>query len=238
MALGRQRYHTGGKVCRRHREWKYIATYPFQRRKNFFSLDSDEKLPLSMRECIHQKKEKRRILSRSKNSSLISFESAFREMSDSECCHLFHFRKTDVLRIVAFVGWPATRCKTSRNQYETSPLLFTCVLLCLLSTAMLWHDVELLFAKHFSQISEIFWETLEHFLKIRVHLLTGEMSSQWLTENAQRYASAITECGGTLQLCVVFIDGTAIGIARPRDKEMQRAAYNGHKGSTRLNFKL
>ena len=160
MDLGRQRDHTLGKLCRRHRQWKHIAMCLFQRLQNFVSLDSDEKPLRSMRECTHKKKEKRRLLSRSKNVSLISFESAFRELSDRGCLHLFHFRKADVLRVAALVWWPATRFRKSRIRYKTNKLLSTCVLLCRLSTPIRRHDVELIFLKHSSQLSEISWETL------------------------------------------------------------------------------
>ena len=50
------------------------------------------------------------------------------------------------------------------------------------------------------------------------------------------YAIAITECGGTLESCLGFRGGTVICIARPRDNEMQRAAYDAHKRKQVIKF--
>lgn len=54
-----------------------------------------------------------------------------------------------------------------------------------------WSDVELLFGKPASLLSEIFWETLERFLEIRGDLLTGYMNIEFLEEKAAGYAAAV-----------------------------------------------
>ena len=53
---------------------------------------------------------------------------------------------------------------------------------------------------------------------------------------AEGYASSIYEKYHALKNCVGFIDGTVIGIARPKGYELQRAAYNGHKRKHALKF--
>jgi nuclease HARBI1 len=50
------------------------------------------------------------------------------------------------------------------------------------------------------------------------------------------YATTIARKGNDLQDCVVFIVGTVIGIARRRDSEIQRIAYNGHKRKHAMKF--
>lgn len=46
----------------------------------------------------------------------------------------------------------------------------------------------------------------------------------------------LTERIGSLDNCVGFIDGTAIGIARPDDGGLQRVVYNGTKRKHALKF--
>ena len=53
---------------------------------------------------------------------------------------------------------------------------------------------------------------------------------------AEGYASSIYEKFHALNNCVGFIDGTVIGIARPKGYEFQRVAYNGHKWKHALMF--
>jgi nuclease HARBI1 len=96
--------------------------------------------------------------------------------------------------------------------------------------------VRAIFGKHQSQLSEIFWEGLEHFVKHRGKLITGDISSALIDIRASEYANAVFEKVGALPNCVGFIDGTVIGISRPGDLEEQRVLYNGHKRKHALKF--
>ena len=129
----------------------------WEQRISFFPSDSRGAVWRALRAYVYHKRERGRVLYRSREISRTSFDDTFRELSDSECLRLFRFQKGDVLRMVSTVGWPFERCRTRRNRYESSSLLSTCILLCRLSTPLRWHDVETRFGKHCSQLSEIFW---------------------------------------------------------------------------------
>ena len=75
--------------------------------------------------------------------------------------------------------------------------------------------MEFFFGKYGSQLSEIFWESIEHLLKTRVEFITGNICSQYLQSQAARFAEAIRDKSKGLENCIGFIDGTVIGIARP-----------------------
>jgi hypothetical protein len=136
------------------------------------------------------------------------------------------------------IAWPAHRFASTRNRYSVTPLLATCIVLRRLSTPCRWRDLEPLFGKHTSQLSEIFWECIENFLSIRENLITGELHRGFLADNASRYAQAVHSKSNGLDNCVGFIDGTVLGIARPGDPDLQRVAYNGHKKKHALKFQV
>ena len=97
--------------------------------------------------------------------------------------------------------------------------------------------MEIMFGKYAAQLSEIFWESLEHFMKRRECLLSSVgLIGHYMSPRARIYANAIREKGGALRNCVGFIDGTVIGIARPGDSTAQSVAYNGHKRKHALKF--
>eukprot|EP00171_Calliarthron_tuberculosum_P012935 IDg12935t1 len=68
-------------------------------------------------------------------------------------------------------------------------------------------------------MSEISWEALEHMLDVRLHLISEPISASLIAQNAFQYAAAVHEKSNCLPNCVGFIDGTAIGIARPKDPD-------------------
>ena len=85
-------------------------------------------------------------------------------------------------------------------------------------------------------MSEIFWEGLRRFLRVREHLLIGELDGTFVAQRAQKYATTINEKCPALDRCVAFMDGTVIGIARPGKNDEQNAAYNGHKRKHALKY--
>jgi nuclease HARBI1 len=107
-----------------------------------------------------------------------------------------------------------------------------------LSTPWRWSDLERLFGKLSSQLSEIFWEGIENFLAIRANLITGEPHRGLLADNASRYAQAVQSKSYERDNCIGFIDGTVIGIARPEDTDVQRVSYIGHKSKHAIKFQV
>ena len=140
------------------------------------------------------------------------------------------------MRLVAVMGWPSSRTCTRRNRYSCNPLIATCVILRRLAAPARWSDLEELFGKHASQLSEIFWEGLECLLNAREHLLTGPICPNFMGTRLAGYANAINRISNTLPNCVGFIDGTVIGIARPKGNLAQWVVYNGHKRKHALKY--
>jgi hypothetical protein len=83
---------------------------------------------------------------------------------------------------------------------------------------------ELLFGKHTTQLSEIFWEYIKNFLSIRENIIYGELHSGFLADNASPCAQAVHSKSNGLDKCIGYIDGTVLGIARPGDSDIQRVA--------------
>ena len=81
-----------------------------------------------------------------------------------------------------------------------------------------------------------FWEGMRHLLDAREHLIKGPISQTFIGIKAAGHASVVYEKSHALDNCVGFLDGTVIGIARPKGYEMQRVAYKGHKRKHALKF--
>lgn len=71
----------------------------------------------------------------------------------------------------------------------------------------------ILFDQNERQLSEIFWEGLEHFLETRSNLVTGPISESNMKSSWERYAQATYVASEALENYVRFIDGTVFGIA-------------------------
>jgi hypothetical protein len=112
-------------------------------------------------------------LNRSKRVSISDFSFNFNGLSESDCLSFFRFRKGDALIMMTAIAWPEDICARKRNRYSVTPFLTACVVLRRLATPCRWSDLEILFGKHVSQLFELFWECIEHFLSRRAHLVTG-----------------------------------------------------------------
>ena len=98
-------------------------------------------------------------------------------------------------------------------------------------------DLEILFGKHGSQLSEMFWEGLEQFLEMRESMVTSNVQSlSFLRSRAEMYAKVIAEKREALGNCVGFIDAIVVGIARPGEEAIRREVYNGHKRRHALKY--
>jgi len=130
---------------------------------------------------------------RARAISTTQFSFNFNSLTDAMSLSLFRFRKEDVVRMVRAIAWPGQWTKTKRNRYACDPILVTCLILRRVSSPARWVDMEVLFGRHGSQMSEIFWEGLEHFLDVRQYLMTGEISATFVRERAPMYAAAIND---------------------------------------------
>lgn len=87
-----------------------------------------------------------------------------------------------------------------------------------------------------SQLSEVVWKGIEHFLATRVELLTGCISSQGLVQRGTLYAKTIQNRNGALHSFIGFIDGAGIAVSCPGRYAAQQAIYNGHKRNHALKY--
>lgn len=105
----------------------------------------------------------------------------------------------------------------------------TRVLVRRLASPARWFDLELLFDKYCSQLSELFWDGLKAFSNAYCHLFMGSISPENLSEGAGMYSEAVLEKTGAPNNCMVFLDGTVLGNLRPKESAEQLVMYNGHK---------
>ena len=115
-------------------------------------------------------------------------------------------------------------------------MLATCILFHRFATPCKWSDVEEFFRNHSSQLSEIFWETLEYFLEARYHLVFDPINKQFLEKRARLYADAVEKKSEVISNCIGFRDGTVIGIASRQGNMMQLVVYNVHKLMQALKY--
>lgn len=118
----------------------------------------------------------------------------------------------------------------------TSHILFTCIVLERLATPHRWTDVETLFRKHASQLSESFLVTIKIFDGRRVHLITGYIEAEHSARKVEGLAQKVKKTTGALDSSIGFIDGTVLEIASPDNARLQNSAYNGHKRKHALKF--
>ena len=71
----------------------------------------------------------------------------------------------------------------------------------------------------------------------RMYLITGPIDKDFMAENAKTYSDAIFEKSEGLERVVGFIDGTVLGIGRPKGNLPQRFVYNGHNRKHALSSK-
>lgn len=236
MALYRQRDHAKFRREQRCESWGFIMKSMARRRLRGDGGRSRLLLLLSAKEYCDETNDHALNLERRNRISLTDFSFNFNGLSNFECVANFRFCKSDIERMVRAVSWPTSVTRTSRNGYGTSPILATCILLRRFATPCRWIDLELLFGKQTSHMSEIFWECLERFIDNRGHLLTGEISQSFLAEKSATYAAAVYEKAKAMSNCVGFIDGTVLAIARPKGNRLQNVVYNGHKRRHALKY--
>lgn len=85
-----------------------------------------------------------------------------------------------------------------------------------------------MFEKHASQMSGIFWESMETFIQSRGHLLLEPVTLEYLVTRARMLSEAVSTKRGTLRSCVGFSYGTALGVTRPSGHMQQIVVQNGN----------
>lgn len=154
-------------------------------------------------------------LERSNRLSPASFHFNFNQFNDADCLFQFPFRKEDLIRMVKTIGWLNSNKYTRRNRYSVSTFLITCVLLRRRPSPTRWRDMELLFGKNASHLSEIFWSGMECFLDTWECLLCNCMCTPLFRSRLDLYADDFFQKYEGLWNCVASIEGTLIRIARP-----------------------
>eukprot|EP00171_Calliarthron_tuberculosum_P002573 IDg2573t1 len=238
MARSRQRDHTARFTLLRARRWRLLLALSCRRRSQGQQglLSSTPALVGVAGRMLEEERELGLQLARRNRISVSNFSFNFNALSDGDALREFRFRKQHVLDMVCVLDWPEGRTHTRRNRFSVTPLLSTCVILRRMATPARWKDLEYLFGKHASQLSEVFWEAMEVFLESRLNLITSSIDHTFMSTRAPQYAESVYQKTNALQNCVGFIDGTVIGIARPKGFEVQRVAYNGHKRKHALKY--
>ena len=150
---------------------------------------------------------------------------------------LFRFRRVDIYRLVPFIAWPEAKQRTERNHYAVTPLLVTCVVLRRLASPTRWAELELLFGLQTSQLSEMFWEGMQHFLAERSELILGDPVGSFCAPRFDEYGEAVEKKSNALDNVVAFIDGTNLAVSRRSGENIdQRVLYNGQKRKHCIKF--
>ena len=102
-------------------------------------------------------------------------------MSDNVLLSIFRF---SIMSVVDIMSWPWHRTKKRCSRYSL-PLLSTCVVLQRLASAKRWRDLEHLFGRHKSQLSQRSWEGLMLCVPHRVDLLMSDVCAPFCNK---RYA--------------------------------------------------
>jgi len=171
----------------------------------------------------------RRSLQRSERVSAVAFN--LNAFSQQEALNNFRFFVPDLGRLSSLLD---LQVDVSRRRYNVSPIECLAIVLRRLASPSRWTDLELLFGRSASSLSEIFCRGVDELIGRWGHLITTWRAAL-MAERAAAYAAAIAGKDAPLQTCVGFIDGTLIRIARP-GRGLQRVCYSGHKRCHAIKF--
>jgi nuclease HARBI1 len=135
-------------------------------------------------------------------------------------------------KVAPFINF--TRSHTRRSRYRVDPVFASCVVLRRLASPTRWMDLKE-FYRHPSQLSEIFWEVIEHIRDTKFHLIQ-DFREDLAQVMGDRYAERIAaKC--PIDNCFGFMDCTLVRTSRPvGPNAVQRSMYNGHKRCHGLKF--
>ncbi|XP_050515978.1 uncharacterized protein LOC126890879 [Diabrotica virgifera virgifera] len=138
----------------------------------------------------------------------------------------FRFQREDLIRLAVALGIPE-QIKT-RSRHSSGGLEGLCILLRRLAYPSRLCDLEQLFRRSATSISEISNYVNNHIYRNHGYLLRDLGNLPWLNrEKLSAYSNSIAAKGAAVQNCWGFIDGTARPICRPT--ELQEEYYSGHK---------
>ena len=89
----------------------------------------------------------------------------------------FRFCKQDSTRMMSAGAWEPRKRTTKRKRINLTTLVATGVILRRFVSPGKWKDPDILIGKHASQMSEIFWEALEHMLEAKLDRIKGSIST-------------------------------------------------------------
>jgi hypothetical protein len=89
-----------------------------------------------------------------------------------------------------------------------------------------------------SQISEFFWESIEHFLARRAHLITGELHNGFLAANAARHAQAVLSKSKGLETVLGLLTAQFLALRDQATEIYSEFPATDTKGSMLSSFKL
>ena len=77
---------------------------------------------------------------------------------------------------------------------------------------------------------------MDKFVAARSHLLLSPVPQSYSQDRAAVFAKAIHDKGVALDNFIGFIDGTVVGVARPKGYMQEMAVYNGYKRRQALKY--
>lgn len=232
MTNGRLKDHTTAKVTAKTK--KYCrALQAIARRRHDQQSGMRNIVALSVLFKRHRD-ERERHIRRTKSISTTQFSFNFNAYTSACCLSHFSLTKLDIEVLLPYFNW--NKSSTSCNHYTAPATTVLCIILARLTTPNRLRDLETTFGLHSSQLSEMFWEGLEHLWDRYGHLTSSAIYSAFMRAHASRYARVVEENSNCLDNVVGFIDGTVIGVSRPKINEQQRVLYNGHKRKHALKF--
>ena len=169
------------------------------------------------------------LLERSRRIRGITFN--LNAFSSEQALSLFRFRPKHIGRLATLLQVD-TSFPVSRHSVDRVECL--CIVLRRLSSPSRWSDLEELFGRSGSALSQIFYATIE-LLVVKWGSLLSEWRVEFMRERAGLYSSRIAEAGAFLDKCVGFVDGTALFVSRPGGG-LKRVCYSGHKRRHAVKF--
>jgi hypothetical protein len=188
---------------------------------------------------LRRRQELRRV--RSLHVKMLSRTFNLAHISSYAVVSQMRFSKRDISTLASRMPWRETtalrQVRTARRRYAASPEEAIAILLSRLSMPCRVEDLEQRFYRSKAAINEIFYATLECFIKWASPLVSA-FQGDCLQSRAQMYARKIAaKSRNATQKCVGFIDGTLVEIARLSGL-MQMATYSGHKRKPGLKWQV
>ena len=106
--------------------------------------------------ALRERKEVGLLLNGRRRISSSAFNVNFNCLTDGDALPHSRFCKRDIIRMISAVAWLLQKIITKGNRFSVTPLLATCFTLRRLASPARWKDLDILFGKHASQLSDIY----------------------------------------------------------------------------------